>query len=420
MPLRKIFISHVTAEAEVAGALKVQLEQAIPGLSAFTSSTDIELGSRWLTEIDRALDEASAVLVLCSRWSVERRWINFETGAGWGQKKAVIPLCYGAMRTEDLPDLLQALQAMNVHNAADCEVLIQRLCKTLQCEPRHGIEYSAMAQALKPHASIRKSVIAIDLNHGQRGWPRPPDDQRPSSQQSIFGYSQNTTDWDFFAMTSGAHFLSRPFWEASGLIVAAPLRSRISPESINLVRQWVYGGGRLLLLGFELGDLHHGGNLGALAAQFGISFATDIVGPPGFQGDKPYGEPVQFSVADADPHPFTHELPTVTLTNVQTITVAPGGAEWLRVGSNVVYRPARDTVDYYENTLIQPKSKRCDPLTGIGGTPVAVTAPPGLCGAGAVCAIGTWQIRSTDANKQTLLGRLLHWLANRTTDENSK
>lgn len=241
---KKIFISHVTADAEIAAALKKYLEVAIPHVSAFASSTDIGLGSKWLEAIDEALDEASAVLVLCSRWSVQRRWINFETGAGWARKKPVIPLCYGSMRTEDLPDLLQALQSLNVHNAADCELLIQKLCSHLgQREPNTGTDYADMARSLRPHTPTRKGVIALDLNHGQRGWPRPRDDQRPSSEQSIFGFAENTKDWTFYPITSGVHFLSKSFWEASGLVIASPLRSQISPETINIVKQWVFGGG---------------------------------------------------------------------------------------------------------------------------------------------------------------------------------
>jgi hypothetical protein len=42
MPIKSVFISHVTAEAAVAEALKRSLEQALD-LSAFASSTDINL-----------------------------------------------------------------------------------------------------------------------------------------------------------------------------------------------------------------------------------------------------------------------------------------------------------------------------------------------------------------------------------------
>jgi hypothetical protein len=77
----------------------------------------------------------------------------------------------------------------------------------------------------------------------------------------------------------------------------------------------------------------------------------------------------------------------------------------------VVYRPHADTLDYFENTLIQPKSKKCIRVRNVGGTPVAVQAPAGLCGAGGVCAIGTWQIRNNNPETQMLVERLLNWLA---------
>jgi TIR domain len=410
MPKKSVFISHVTAEAAVAEALKRSLEQALD-VSAFASSTDINLGARWLSEIDNALDAADAVLVLCSRWSVARRWINFEVGAGWGQKKPVIPLCHGTMGTEELPDLLQALQGQNIHNAADCEQLVTRLGKNLDCLTKTGFDYFAMAASLRPQSPPRQPVIAMDLSHGQAGWPRPPDRLRPESEQTIFGLAENSRTWRFFPITSVAHFLSKPFWEAAGLVVASPFRARISSEIVDIISQWVFGGGRLLLLGFELGDLHHGANLCDLTNQFGIQLHTDIVGPPNYQGEKPYGVPVQFLVSQAEEHPLTEGMNEISITNSQTLSVAPGGSEWLRVGSNVVYRPRADTVDYFENTLIQPQSKQCVPVPDVGGTPVAVQAPAGLCGAGAVCAIGTWQIRNNNPETQMLVERLLNWLA---------
>jgi hypothetical protein len=121
--------------------------------------------------------------------------------------------------------------------------------------------------------------------------------------------------------------------------------------------------------------------------------------------------PVQFLGSQAEKHPLTEGMNEISITNSQTLSVAPGGSEWLRVGSNVVCRPRADTVDYFENTLIQPQSKQCVPVPDMGGTPVAVQAPAGLCGAGAVCAIGTWQIRNNNPETQMLVERLLNWLA---------
>jgi hypothetical protein len=61
-----------------------------------------------------------------------------------------------------------------------------------------------------------------------------------------------------------------------GLVVGNPWRTKITREAISVVVEWVRAGGRLLLLGFELGDRHHGGNLAELSRFFGIDPRSDI------------------------------------------------------------------------------------------------------------------------------------------------
>ena len=71
-------------------------------------------------------------------------------------------------------------------------------------------------------------------------------------------------------------FLSPDLDKLSGLVVGNPWRTKITPEAISAVVEWVRAGGRLLLLGFELGDRHHGGNLAELSRFFGIDPRSDI------------------------------------------------------------------------------------------------------------------------------------------------
>ena len=107
------------------------------------------------------------------------------------------------------------------------------------------------------------------------------------------------------------------------------------PWVVDGIHDWVQSGGRLLLLGFELGDPHHRSNLGDLARLFGINFNIDIVGDPnslikvsvGGQEliDKPYEDPVVFAVPTGSTYALTGELPSIRLRNVQTIGVYPGG-----------------------------------------------------------------------------------------------
>jgi hypothetical protein len=163
-------------------------------------------------------------------------------------------------------------------------------------------------------------------------------------------------------------------------------------ETISAIVEWVKSGGRLLLLGFELGDRHHNGNLAELSHHFGIDPASDIVGPREYGDRKPYNVTVDFSPSEADEHPFTKRLTSIRLTNVQTVRVDPGGIEWLQVGSNIVYRPRRDSVRYHGGTMTAPGGAAFESRSDVGWMPIAVEAPHGLCGAGSVHMIGSWDL----------------------------
>ena len=122
---------------------------------------------------------------------------------------------------------------------------------------------------------------------------------------------------------------------------------------------------------------------------------------------------MDFDVSAGDPHILTTGLERIRLANVQTVGVVPGGTEWLRLAGNVVCRPRRDTVDYRNGTLVQPGPQAVDVNDHGEWMAVAVEAPSGLCGSGAVQVIGTWEIlgksgafANLDGNVQ-LLTRLL-------------
>ena len=99
------------------------------------------------------------------------------------------------------------------------------------------------------------------------------------------------------------------------------------------------------------------------------------------------------------------------------LDVDAGGAEVLRVGSNRVYRPRRDTVRYEGGRLTQPGSGAVSFTASADWVPVAVQAPPGLTGSGDVVAIGTWRVLPDaghpNPDNLVFLGRLLDWLSGR-------
>lgn len=106
MAKTRVFISRISAEMALAQALKERLRRDFRGLlDIFVSSdqTTIRAGSKWLDEVDKALKGADVQIVLASRESVGRPWVNFEAGAVWLRGIPVIPVCRSGMTPEALP-----------------------------------------------------------------------------------------------------------------------------------------------------------------------------------------------------------------------------------------------------------------------------------------------------------------------------
>lgn len=114
---KSVFISHISAEAELARGLKMRLERDFLGMLEIFVSSDrhtIEAGSRWLAEVDRALRAADVELVLCSKQSVNRPWVSFEAGAAWMREIPVIPVCHSGFTMSALPVPLSMLQGVEL------------------------------------------------------------------------------------------------------------------------------------------------------------------------------------------------------------------------------------------------------------------------------------------------------------------
>jgi hypothetical protein len=349
---------------------------------------------------------------------VRRPWLNFESGSGWVKGLNVVPICYKGLRRDQLPDPLHIFQAAELTDVTSCRELVVRLASELSIAISEHFDPAKMLAAVRIDRTSRSNGIGIALCHGQREWD--------SSGKTIFSFPdslppalQQTTN--IRVIDDERIFLSPDLHELSGLVIGSPWRAQIKPEAISAVREWVQAGGRLLLLGFELGDRHHVGNLAELSRCFGLYPECDIVGPPNHrcEKEKPYNlnsgrYVIEFFPTEADPHPFTTNLNTIRLTNVQTIRVEPGAVEWLRVGRNVVCRPRGDRVIYRDGIMTTPADAAFQTNRKASWLPVAAEAPQGLCGSGAVNMIGTWDVlgryQSLGEDTDTLAFRLLEWL----------
>lgn len=110
-----IFLSHTGEEAELALLLKDVVVQAFPdGVQVYVSSdgNSVRAGDKWLADLEAMLKRSSLHLVLCSRASIRRPWVNFEAGAAWVTDTPTVPVCHSGMRPDLLPLPLNTFQGV--------------------------------------------------------------------------------------------------------------------------------------------------------------------------------------------------------------------------------------------------------------------------------------------------------------------
>lgn len=130
--LRKcdVFISHATAERGAALAVQKFLLAAFgEDFKVFVSSDyrSIRGGKVWFQELTEALTSAPVVLTLLSEDSVGRRWINFESGVGYGAGRLVIPLALAGFSKDAVGVPLSILQTRSLSDPEDVAAILNEI-----------------------------------------------------------------------------------------------------------------------------------------------------------------------------------------------------------------------------------------------------------------------------------------------------
>ena len=113
--MARLFVSFVHEDEKVASAVQTELDLRE---EVFLSSDKslIYAGDLWLQKIKEGLSAAEVVILMLSRRSVARPWVNFEAGAAWLADKKIIPVCYGNLSKDALPQPYSAIQAVNLQS----------------------------------------------------------------------------------------------------------------------------------------------------------------------------------------------------------------------------------------------------------------------------------------------------------------
>jgi hypothetical protein len=129
------FLSHIHEESEIAEYIKNWFRGVFLGqLDIFVSSLDMEAGN-WLEQIRNSLKDSSFVFPLLSKKSVDRTWVNFESGSAFMVDSVqLIPLCHKDLTPSDLTPPYSLFQAYDLRKPDSVTSLVQYLSGELDLD----------------------------------------------------------------------------------------------------------------------------------------------------------------------------------------------------------------------------------------------------------------------------------------------
>jgi hypothetical protein len=176
VPKPKVFVSHVSEEAALAATFKTHLSRDFLGMVDIFVSSDLEsiaAGQNWLISLEEALRESSMLLVLCSRASLHRPWVNFETGAAWIKPIPIIPVCHSGLQLRELPIPFSVLQGVNAAEEDGLNRIYTRVAAAINCQVPQR-DFRALAAEIEAfEATYRPQIESsfqpeIQRQHGAR------------------------------------------------------------------------------------------------------------------------------------------------------------------------------------------------------------------------------------------------------------
>lgn len=266
-----------------------------------------------------------------------------------------------------------------------------------------------------------KAGILVDLSHEQSRWGWGKDTIFSAAKGRLAPLLQPSQDpsWDLREVSDRRQLSAGALQAWSGLLLGIPCQERIEDVTCYEIVKWVREGGRLALLGYELGERHHQTNLNDLAGEFGLRFNADIVAPAGWQQKKkPYDTQIDFMNVQSV-HPVMSGVRRLCLRGVCTLTIEPGADILLTVGKNGVCWLQKEDAFYDRGWLRTPAGQEFEVFTGADWVPVIAEAPQGLTGSGKVLAVGTWKLFGPNfdfpsgSDNRRFVTNLLDWFGGR-------
>jgi hypothetical protein len=146
-----VFISFVHEDVNVAEAVQSVLQHELKlGNRVFMISDQYQVhaGEDWLARIRAEIHTSKIVLLMMSKRSVKRPWVNFEAGAGWILGRYPIPVCYGKQLAGSLPKPYSNFTGVDL--PADKQRLLTSVAHHLDLPMMVGSRLAALVGSDKP------------------------------------------------------------------------------------------------------------------------------------------------------------------------------------------------------------------------------------------------------------------------------
>lgn len=134
MQRMNVFFSHLTLERKLAEILRNAVTRDFIGLINFFVSSDtfsIPVGDKWAGKMIEGLGNSDLHMVLCSPESVNRPWINFETGAACLRNIPIVPVCHSGLQPHQLPSPLSQFESVVASDEEGLEKLYTKIASML-------------------------------------------------------------------------------------------------------------------------------------------------------------------------------------------------------------------------------------------------------------------------------------------------
>jgi hypothetical protein len=160
--MAKVFISFIHEDDDYARAVKNFITRIL-GVEAmpFLSSDKLQVyaGENWMDRLEVELRDAKVILLILSGQSVQRSWVNFEAGAGWIRKVAIIPVCVNGFSKNDLPKPYSSWQAVDLNAVGDDEYLARSVAHYLELTELALRKYMIGIAALGGPESVKNAAL---------------------------------------------------------------------------------------------------------------------------------------------------------------------------------------------------------------------------------------------------------------------